>query len=65
MAKLSQQHFRPSLARGCCGCIPSPLFVMATRKNNKSIERLQHKREKAKKHDTLTWLAFLFFLSLP
>jgi hypothetical protein len=49
MAKLSQQHFRPLLACGYCGCIPSPLSAMTTRKNDENIECLQQKRENAEK----------------
>jgi hypothetical protein len=49
MAKLSQQHFHPSFTRGYCGCIPLPLSATTTRKNNKSIERSQRKREKTEK----------------
>jgi hypothetical protein len=39
MAKLLQQHFHPSLARGCCGHIPSPLSATTIKENDKSIER--------------------------
>jgi hypothetical protein len=49
MAKLSQQHFCPSLARGCCGRIPSPLFAMTTIKNDESMKCSQRKRKKAEK----------------
>jgi hypothetical protein len=53
MAKLSQQHFHPSLACGYCGRIPTPLFATTTRENNKSIEGSQRKKEKAKKAGSL------------
>jgi hypothetical protein len=49
MAKLSQQHFHPSLACGCCGRIPLPLLATTRRKNEKNIEHPQRKKEKAKK----------------
>jgi hypothetical protein len=49
MAKLLQQHFHFSLAHGCYGRIPSPLFAMTTRKNNKNIERPQCMRKNAKR----------------
>jgi hypothetical protein len=49
MAKLSQQHFRPSLACGYCGRIPSPLSTTTTRKNDESIEHSQRKKEKIKR----------------
>jgi len=35
MAKLSQQHFRPLLARGCYGRIPSPFSTMTIRKKQR------------------------------
>jgi hypothetical protein len=49
MAKLSQQHFRPSLARGYSGHFPSPLSTTTTRKNDESIECPQRKKEKTEK----------------
>jgi len=49
IVKLSQQHFRPSLARGCYSHIPLPLFAMTTRKNDESIEHPQRKKKKVEK----------------
>jgi hypothetical protein len=49
MAKLLQQHFRPSLACGCCGHIPLPLSTTTIRKNDNNIELPQSKKEKEKR----------------
>jgi hypothetical protein len=37
MAKLLQQHFRPSLAHGYYGHIPSPLFATTIKKFMKTF----------------------------